>query len=172
MWRDLPAVAMLVLAAVLPARADACSCTLQEGTHEEQVAQSLDASHAVFVARLTHSALKPNRQDRHVYEDAQFEVLEVFKGDLRRGQTVRVYQAVSAGSCGRSSTNDPVWLLEIVKPGQPEAAVKVSREWLVYADSGEPYLLGACTRSAPLSAGGDADVKVLRKLGKATPKSH
>src|SRR5690349_24534984 len=102
MWRDLPKLSSLVLLA-LSARADACSCALQQGTLEEQVAQSLSDAHAVFVARLVHSALKPNRRQRHVYEDAQFEVLEVFKGDLRRGQAVRVHQAVSAGSCGRSS---------------------------------------------------------------------
>lgn len=172
MWRDWLNASLLVLVAALPARADACSCALQKGTHQEQVAQSLDQAHDVFVARLVHSALKPNRQQRNVYEDALFEVLEVFKGSLRPGQTIRVYQAVSAGSCGRSSTNDPVWLLEIPKPGQDEVAVEVSREWLIYANGAEPYTLSDCTRSAPMNAGGQADVKVLRRLIKTAAKVH
>jgi hypothetical protein len=88
--RFIDKITLVLLGFLLAVRADACSCGLLTGAPDEQVAQSLHDAHAVFVARLVRSALKPNLKKRKVYEDAQFEVLEVFKGELRPGQRIRV----------------------------------------------------------------------------------
>jgi hypothetical protein len=160
-----------VLALALSGRAEACSCEASQGTGDEQIGHSLDEADAVFVGRLKRSSLKPDRRaPRTVAEDAQFEVIEVFKGPLRVGQIIRVYQSLSGISCAQSSTNDPPWLYRAQKDGDV-APVKVSKEWLVYSRGNEPLELSRCTRSAPLSAGGGEDVKVLRHLlKKAAPK--
>ena len=168
-----PAVFMLCLAllSLWSAPAEACSCIGLQGTVDEQIEQSLNESDTVFVARLKRSSLKPDRRDRHsVAEDAQFEVIEVFKGPLKVGQTIRVYQLLNGGACAQSSTNDPPWLYRAGKGGGMEP-IKVSKEWLVYSRGDGPLELSRCTRSAPLSAGGEDDVKVLRHLlKKASPK--
>ena len=165
--------ALLPLAALLlSARAEACSCVALHGTVVEQIEQSLNEADTVFVARLKRSSLKPDRRDRRsVAEDAQLEVLEVFKGPFRVGQTIRVYQVLSASACAQSSTNDPPWLYRAQKSGDVEP-IKVSKEWLVYSRGDEPLELSRCTRSAPMSAGGDEDVKVLRHLLKKTSPKH
>ena len=95
------AIAWLLLTAAT--WADACSCVLQRGPVEQRIEQSLREADAVFIARLLRSTLKPDRQEsRMVREDAQFEVLKVFKGSVRKGQVIRVYQVVSGSSCGMS----------------------------------------------------------------------
>jgi hypothetical protein len=153
-----------VVACLVAGPADACSCVLPTGTPPEQVQQAFDEAAAVFVARLKRSALKPDhRNRREVAEDAQFEVVEVFKGALEVGQVVRVYQVLSAGSCGQSSTNDPPWMYAASKAGGEQLPVKFSKEWLIYS-SGEPVELGRCTRSSPLNMEGGRDVKILRGL--------
>jgi hypothetical protein len=158
----------LLLLALLPiSRGEACSCMQLSGSVAEQVAQSQDRAQTVFVARLLRSTLGPDRQHRNlVVENAQFKVMQVFKGALREGQIIDVRQVVSAGSCGQSSTNNPPWMLAQEKPGEPPKPVKVSREWLIYAYGPEPYELSRCSRSAPLNAGGGEDVKLLRALAK------
>lgn len=161
-----------VLLVLWPVRADACSCVALQGTDVEQIEQSLNEADAVFVARLKRSSLKPDRRNRRsVAEDAQFEVVEVFKGPLRAGQTIRVYQVLSGSACAQSSTNDPPWLYRVEKGGDIEP-IKVSKEWLVYSRGNEPLELSRCTRSAPMSAGGDEDVKVLRHLLKKASAKH
>lgn len=163
-WITLTAVLTVGLSA---GRAEACSCVQLPGIPAEQVERSLADAQAVFVARLTRSSLGPDRDKRKlVVETAHFEVLEVFKGALRVGQTIIVNQVVSAGSCGQSSVNDPPWMLAQKKAGAAPEPVKVSKEWLIYGYGGEPFELSRCTRSAPLNAGGEDDVKALRALAK------
>jgi hypothetical protein len=163
----------LGLAAIAPA-ANACSCLMLTGTPDEQVHQSLDEADVVFLARLLRSALKPDRQDRRlVVEDAQFEILEVFKGELRAGQIIRVRQILNAGTCGQSSTNHPPWMYAQDKAGGVPEPVKLSKEWLVYANGAEPFELSRCTRSTPMNTGlGEDDVKLLRKMIRKAPKKH
>jgi hypothetical protein len=145
--------------------AKACSCVPLKGTQAEQVEQSFADAGAVFVAKLTRSSVGPDRDRRKVVaETAHFEVLEVFKGPLRIGQTIRVEQILSAGTCGQSSTNDPPWLFAQKNPGSAPEPLKISRKWLIYAYGNEPFELSRCTRSAPLNVGGGDDVKVLRAL--------
>ena len=145
----------------------ACSCVALKGTSAEQVEQSLADAPFVFVARLTRSSLGPDREHRKLaVETAHFQVVEVFKGPLTVGQIVLINQVLSAGTCGQSSTNDPPWMYAQPKPGVEPAPVKISKKWLIYAYGGEPFELSRCTRSAPLNAGGDEDVKVLRALAK------
>jgi hypothetical protein len=168
------AIRMMLLAPLLAVsgRADACSCVALQGTDVEQIEQSLNEADTVFVARLRRSSLKPDRRDRRaVAEEAQFEIIEVFKGPLRTGQIIRVYQLLSASACAQSSTNDPPWLYRAEKGGDVEP-IKVSKEWLVYSRGGEPMELSRCTRSAPMSSGGSEDAKVLRHLLKKASAKH
>jgi hypothetical protein len=168
---------LLLLALVFVSDAQACSCALQKGTREQTVRQSREQEGQVFIARLRFSTLAPDvRYPTMITEDAEFEVLEVFKGSLRPRQLILVHQTVSSGSCGQSSTNDPLWMENLVKPatGDEPAVLEplvISKEWLIYAHGPEPYELSLCTRTAPLNADGERDVHVLRKRLKspATP---
>ena len=145
--------------------AQACSCLRLMGTRAEQVEISQADAQAVFVAQLTRSSLGPDREHRKlVVETAHFKVVEVFKGPLKVGDTVIVNQVVSAGSCGQSSSNDPPWMFAQKDARSVPEPVKFSKKWLIYAYGPEPYELSRCTRSAPLNAGGDEDVKLLRSL--------
>ena len=157
--------ALLMMAFMVSPGVEACSCRLLKGTPVRQVEQSFDESGSVFVARLMRSVLKPDMQHSStVYEEAQFEVLEVFKGELRVGQRVFVRQALNAGSCGMSSTNDPPWLQQVVKKTGETRPVKISREWLIYSGASEPYSLDQCSRSMPINVEGGKDAKMLREL--------
>jgi hypothetical protein len=148
-------------------RSEACSCVALKGTQEEQVKQSLVDADVVFVARLTRSSVGPDRERRKVVaESAHFEVLEVFKGQLRVGQMIRVEQIISAGTCGQSSTNDPPWLFRQKNPDAGPEPLKFSKKWLIYAYGNEPFELSRCTRSAPSNVGGAEDVKLLRAVAK------
>lgn len=146
-------------------QARACSCLIVGGPPAEQVEQALKESDDVFIARLKRSALKPDLRDRRqVVEDAAFEVIEVFKGSLRPGQTIRVYQVLNAGSCALSSANEPPWMYAASKAGGEPKPRKFSKEWLVYANGVAPFELNRCTRSSPLNIEGEQDAKVLRGL--------
>lgn len=163
----LPGFLFLAFFLIAAPRTEACSCVALKGTQEEQVGQSLADADAVFVARLTRSSVGPDRERRKVVaESAHFEVLEVFKGPLRVGQSVRIDQILSAGTCGQSSTNDPPWLFAQKNPKSAPEALKISRKWLVFAYGNEPFELSRCTRSAPLNVGGAEDVKLLRAMAK------
>lgn len=165
--RTVIALIVTMLSPWMAGPALACSCVLITGTPTEQVQQSFDDADAVFVARLKRSALKPDHHNRReVVEDAQFEVIEVFKGALRVGQIIRVYQVLSASSCGQSSTNDPTWMYAASKPGAEQLPVKFSKDWLIYSN-GAPFELSRCTRSSPINVEGRQDVKILRALKRA-----
>ena len=160
---------LLSFTALASPRAEACSCVALKGTQAEQVEQSFADAGAVFVARVTRSSVGPDRERRKVVaESALFKVLEVFKGPLRAGQTIRVDQILSAGTCGQSSTNDPPWLFTQKNPKSAPEALKISKKWLIYAYGNEPYELSRCTRSAPLNVGGAEDVKLLRDIARRT----
>jgi hypothetical protein len=160
-------LAALASSPFLATSATACSCILLTGSPAEQVQQSFDDAEAVFVAKLKRSALRPrSRSSGHgleVVEDAQFEVIEVFKGALEVGQVIRVYQVLNAGSCAQSSTNDPPWMYAASKPGGVQLPVKFSKDWLIYSN-GAPFELSRCSRSSPMNVEGGQDVKILRGL--------
>lgn len=159
-------LAALGIAGVAPS-AHACSCLRVEGTPDEQVEYALAEADAVFVARVIRSALKPDRvRKTMVYEDAQLEVVEVFKGVLRVGQVIRMRQLLSAGTCGQSSTNNPPWMYRVIEKDGAVEPLSFSKEWLVYSHGNEPIELSRCTRSSPLNVDGDKDVKVLRQIQK------
>jgi hypothetical protein len=165
-----------VLALAFAPRAEACSCVLHKGTRAEQVLEALNDYGVVFVARLRFSTLTPDKQyPAMTHEDAQFVVLEVFKGPLFLGQPIRVKQYIGMGACAVSSTNDPVWFENVLKAavdgedGISEPA-KFSKEWLIYTDGPGPYELNMCSRTIPLNMGGDKDLTILREFIKHPPK--
>lgn len=161
------AASLVLTIAGVASPAHACSCLRVDGTPDEQVEYALAEADAVFVARVIRSALKPDRAHKTmVYEDAQLEVVEVFKGVLRVGQVIRMRQALSAGTCGQSSTNNPPWMYRVVEKGGAVEPMSFSKEWLVYSHGNEPIELSRCTRSSPLNVDGDKDVKVLRQIKK------
>jgi hypothetical protein len=165
-----------VLALVFTPRAEACSCVLHKGTRAEQVLEALNDYGVVFVARLRFSTLTPDKQyPEMTHEDAQFVVLEVLKGPLFMGQPIRVKNYIGSGYCAVSSTNDPLWIENLLKPavdgedGVSEPA-KFSKEWLIYTDGPGPYELNMCSRTIPLNMGGDKDLTILREFIKHPPK--
>ncbi len=164
----LPGFLFLAFFLIAAPRTEACSCVALKGTQEEQVGQSLADADAVFVAQIDAVVGGSGPQERRkvVAESAHFEVLEVFKGPLRVGQSVRIDQILSAGTCGQSSTNDPPWLFAQKNPKSAPEPLKISRKWLVFAYGNEPFELSRCTRSAPLNVGGAEDVKLLRAMAK------
>jgi hypothetical protein len=131
---------------------------------------------AVFVARLRFTTLTPdNVYAGLAYEDAQFVVLEVFKGPLFLGQPILLHQYVGKGYCSVGSTNEPMWIVDIRQAEGGEDAIEepavFSKEWLIYGD-GPPYDLNMCSRTLPLNMGGDKDLPILRNLSKRPPKRH
>lgn len=159
-----------VLMVALVTRAEACSCALYKGTPLEQVEQALYEADAVFVAKLRHSVVNPDPEEPlTLVEDAMFVVVEVIKGHLLLAQPIRIHQMVSAGTCGMSSTNDPPHMIEIIQTtGNPDDSIEMpvtySKEWLIYASGAEPWVLSMCGRSAPMSHGGEEELKMLREL--------
>ncbi len=168
-------LALALVMAIAP-RAEACSCGMHQGTREEQVLEALNDAEVVFVARLRTSTLSPDKEyPDMIHEDAQFVIIEVLKGPLFLGQPILVQQNVSDGTCGRSSTNDPVWSETLVIPateydeGVIEPTV-FSKVWLIYSDGPGPYMLHQCSRTTPLDVEGEADLKILRAFVKPPPK--
>jgi len=146
----------------------------RKSTRAQEVQEALSGADSVFVARLRYSTLTPDTTyPSMIIEDAEFEIMEVFKGELKPGQLILVHQIVSGGSCAMSSTNDPPWLMNLEK-GEGEELVDVpvtfSKEWLIYAYGPEPYELGRCSRTMPLDVEGNQDVEVLRRLFKTVTK--
>lgn len=125
---------------------------LHKGTRAEQVLQALNDYGVVFVARQRFSTLTPDKQyPVMTYEDAQFVVIEVLKGPLFLGQPVRVKGYIGSGSCAVSSTNDPVWIEDILKAAvNGDDAVsqpaRFSKEWLIYSDGPAP-MNSTCVRA-------------------------
>ena len=141
----------------------------KKSTRTQEVREALRDADAVIVARLRYSTLTTDTTYPSVIiEDAEFEILEVFKGELKPGQLILVHQIVSGGSCALSSSNDPPWLTDIEKGEGDKDPVEVpmtlSKEWLIYAYGSDPYELGRCTRTMPLNVEGDKDAGVLRNL--------
>ena len=170
------AISLFTLLVLFAPRAHACSCGMEKGTREDQVLEALNDAGVVFVARLRNSTLSPDKEyPDMIHEDALFVVIEVLKGPLFLGQPILVQQNVSAGTCGLSSTNDPVWIEDLVKPeteleeGVVEPSV-LSKDWLIYSDGPGPYMLHQCSRTMPLNIEGDKDLKILREYVRHPPK--
>jgi hypothetical protein len=167
---------LAVLALIFAPRVEACSCVLHKGTRDEQVLEALNDYGVVFVARLRSSTHTPDKiYAVMTYEDAQFVVIEVLKGPLFLGQPIRVQGYIGSGSCAVSSTNDPMWIEEVLKAaengeGGVSQPAKFSKEWLIYADGPGPYELNMCSRTIALNMGGDKDLKILREFIKRPPK--
>jgi hypothetical protein len=167
---------LAVFAVLLTPRAEACSCELHKGTRAEQVLEALNDYGVVFVARLRFSTLTPDKiYPTMTYEDAQFVVLEVFKGPLFLGQPILVKGYIGSGACAVSSTNDPVWIEDVLKAAEGDddgviEPAKFSKEWLIYSDGRGPYELSMCSRTMPLNMGGDKDLPILREYIRHPPK--
>lgn len=150
-------------------RAEACSCRLDSAAEEVQIKHELEEARAVFVAELLSVKQTPvSDAPKYLTEDAEFVVSEVLKGDVVVGQKVRIRSILGAGSCGRSTRNDPPWLEQIETVSEPGKPAVISKEWLVYGHGSEPYELSLCDRSMPLGHRGSSDLLYLRTLlGKA-----
>lgn len=74
-----------------------------------------------------------------------------------------------------SSTNNPVWIEDVLKAaeGEEDAVIEpaeFSKEWLIYSDGPEPLELNMWSRTIPINMGGDKDVTILREFIKHRPK--
>ena len=141
----------------------ACSCPLYGHLSEtEQIDQELKNSIAVFVAKVaTVTQMPQDSEGKSILEDAQFVVLEVFKGAIKAGTAVRIHSHVGSGLCGKSARNDPSWL-EVSERGKPDTMAKFSDTWLIYAHGSEPFELSFCDRSFPMNLRGNTDATYLR----------
>jgi hypothetical protein len=128
----------------------ACSCLQPKGSEEEQVNQELADAKVVFSGKVT--SLQKSFVDRYQVEDAEMKVTQVFKGDLKVGQTVRIRSSIGGGMCGRS-----------VREGA-DASTPVAKldEWLVYGYGDGTFEISTCNRSNPVT--GTRDVEVLKRL--------
>ena len=82
---------------------------------------------------------------------------------------------IGSGSCGVSSTNDPLWIEECLKAavngeGGVSRPAKFSKEWLIYSNGPGPDELDMCSRSIPINMGGNKDLKILREFIRHPPK--
>jgi hypothetical protein len=163
-------------ALILTPPVEACSCAMAKGTQQAQVLEALNDHGVVFVARLRFSTKTPDETSPQMtYEEAQFVVLEVFKGPLFLGQPVLVKGYIGMGSCAVSSMNDPMWIEDVLKAAEGDeealsAPAEFSKEWLIYSDGPGPYELNMCSRTIPINMGGDKDVKLLREYVRQSPK--
>lgn len=153
--------------------ASACSCMLRRGTEHEQIAIAFGESGNVFVAKLVTSQISPDSNvpsGKYSTEDAIFEVVEVLKGNYKVGDSIHIQSSMGPGSCGISSRNNPVWMLQAERQGPKviETPLHFSAEWLIYVIGGgtEPIELSLCERSSPLNLRGGRDLKYLRQIVK------
>jgi hypothetical protein len=82
---------------------------------------------------------------------------------------------IGSGACAVSSTNDPVWIENVLKAAEGDddgviEPAKFSKEWLIYSDGPGPYELSMCSRTMPLNMGGDKDLPILREYIRHPPK--
>lgn len=169
-------LAVLAFAALLStAPAQACSCGMYGGTHQQQVQRALNDAAAVLVVKIRHvnQFTDTNAEGwSPLTEDVQFVVLEVLKGrdDFRRGQPVATRSTISPGACGIPARNEPGWMMEI--SGDTEIPTRFSDTWLIYVYGAEPFSLSMCTRSLPLNIrNAQEDLETLRQLlDKVPPK--
>jgi hypothetical protein len=138
------AVAALVMMALLPDCASACSCAVLPGTPQERVGEALSESTAVFSGKVVEidrpslpltSSIAP--------ETVTFRVSESWKGPER--DTLEVKTPVSGASCGYSFRSGEGYL------------VYASEASMVEAEGLEVLL---CGETKPLSEAG-ADLEVL-----------
>ena len=159
----------VLLLALLANQALACSCAPRPSTQS-----ALDAAAFVVVADAVSSEQHPAFDDPKfttVTEHATFRIVETLKGSQRPGDLLHVRSTIGIGACGVSARNSPVWLEEL-KTGKT-VAPQLSGRWLIYARANEgseatAIELSLCGSSAPMEAGGEGDVRRLRRLLRQT----
>jgi hypothetical protein len=167
---------LFMVFSVLHSKAFACSCVMPKGSEKQQVASALRSASEVLIAKVQsvkHSPIPGDTSGKYITEEAVFIVIEVLKGEKRRGDQVAIKSSIGPGPCGRSARNDPPWL-DVVSEKVPRsvAPAKISDTWLIYGEGAEPYELSHCSRSSPLEVEGVRqrdveavrDLKILRRL--------
>ena len=176
-----PAALLLLICVIGHSPANACSCAPKRESSLGVIQQALRDADVVFVVKLrevkhvdrTEGVNVIGVKWESVTEDARFVVLEMFKGDYLVGQPVLFRGVISAGSCSVAARNDPMWMEEIVQPGEAGIPATFSDTWLVFAGGEEPLALDMCTRSQPLNfADAQQDLQFLRERAKKAPHQH
>jgi hypothetical protein len=128
----------------------ACSCLQPKGSEEEQVKQELADAKVVFVGKVT--SLQRSFVDRYQVEEAEVKVVQVFKGDVKVGQTLKIRSSIGGGMCGRS-----------VREGA-DASTPVAKldEWLLYGYGDGAFEVSICNRSNPVT--NTRDIELLKRL--------
>ena len=175
-----PLVGLLVVISA-SARAEACSCP-----ETPSVAMALSEARSVVLVKVLSSEAiseKGVRTDPRLVggERARVRVLIAWKGSRLPGDNVFLETPrAGAGSCGRNTTNDPVWVR--VEEDTPENAVEskassqnhvvLPNRWLIYANGDSPWSLSMCSRTGPADGLAD-DIKVLDRLtGRKPPRKR
>jgi len=158
-WVTVLAATALSLSAM--PRAFGCSC---DGT--PSVEEALAEASEVFLAQatyVTHLAVEGD-EDRWGYtEVAAFRVLEVWKGPLKRGDTIQALGWYGPGGCGARVADSPK---RPFPRGELSRAAPYRRPglWVIYRYGGSPYRLSVCARTKSFDMGGDREAAELRKL--------
>lgn len=103
------------------------------------------------------------REPNRTLEEADFRVLEVWKGDLQPGDIVKYKEEVDGYSCYSNIKNNPAWLHINADENLPMAP-EFSGIWLIYTTAQNETGGFTFTRSNPIEYGGIADMKELYKL--------
>lgn len=103
------------------------------------------------------------REPNRTLEEADFRVLEVWKGDLKPGDIVKYKEEVDGYSCYSNIKNNPAWLHVNTDESLPMAP-EFSGIWLIYTSAKSEIGGFTFTRSNPIEHGGIADMKELYKL--------
>jgi hypothetical protein len=141
------------------AEALGCSCAYPKSTRDAfDEAKVVVLGEAISIKQHPIGAPQP----LSIVEDDVFRAILVFKGSLRPGELFRVRSIInSAGGCGLSARNSPVWLYK--QKGQP---LRLSGIWVIYGGGKQPFTLSGCGSSKPIEAGGIEDLHKLVQLTK------
>lgn len=138
-------VAAAVLSALLAADAQATSC-IATGSQRAQIKASFEASSDVFSAHV--EAFHPGAYGRRETGTlARLRVLKVWKGSL------------APGDIATSSADDDVGFIS------GGYVPLLGSTVLIYGNGPQPFVLGSCSRNAPLEQA-DRDVRLLDRLAK------
>ena len=137
-----------LIIAISPSPAHACSCVYPSPSSQE----SLEASDAVFLGKVTNSEVIPRGEEEFRGDDdvmVTFDVSKVWKGPA--SQTLVVVTALEGSLCGLGRT------------------FMIGEEYLIYAfEEGSELWAGLCSRTTHIS-NAQEDLAELNQLGGRPP---
>lgn len=138
---------------------EACSCPMPGSVREALAKATVVFRGSAVSVSVDQNPIGTNTVRTYVTERATVQVLEVWKGSLKVGDRVSVESSVGVGACGRSLTNSPSSIDEVL-PGGEIAPMKLSGEWIIFADGEQPFQVSLCSLSRPIEAAGGLETEL------------